>query len=71
MLSFAPHGNRLASGARDGSIAIWGLMSDGHGGSIGISRMSDHVSSIAWKKDSKVIAAGNAKGQIVTWKVKT
>ena len=71
MLSFAPHGNRLASGARDGSIAIWGLMSDGHGGSIGTSRMSDHVSSIAWKKDSKVIAAGNAKGQIVTWKVKT
>ncbi len=71
MLSFAPHGNRLASGARDGSIAIWGLMSDGHGGFIGTSQMSDHVSSIAWKKDSKVIAAGNAKGQIVTWKVKT
>ena len=71
MLSFAPHGNRLASGARDGSIAIWGLMSDGHGGLIGTSQMSDHISSIAWKKDSKVIAAGNAKGQIVTWKVKT
>ena len=46
-------------------------MSNGHGGLIGTSQMSDHVSSIAWKKDSKVIAAGNAKGQIVTWKVKT
>ena len=69
--SFAPQGKRLASGARDGSLAVWGLKNDGHGGSIGTSKMSDQVSSIAWRKDSRALAAGDARGLVVTWKVKT
>ena len=69
--SFAPQGKRLASGARDGSLAVWGLKNDGHGGSIGTSQMSAQVSSIAWRKDSRALAAGDARGLVVTWKVKT
>lgn len=69
--SFAPQGKRLASGARDGSLAVWGLKNDGHGGSIGTSQMSAQVSTIAWRKDSRALAAGDAMGLVVTWKVKT
>ena len=69
--SFSPQGKRLASGARDGSLAVWGLKNDGHGGSIGTSQMSAQVSSIAWRKDSRALAAGDAMGLVVTWKVKT
>lgn len=69
--SFAPQGKRLASGARDGSLAVWGLKNDGHGGSIGTSQMSAQVSTIAWRKDSRALAAGDARGLVITWKVKT
>ena len=69
--AFAPRSNRLASGSRDGSLAIWGLKDDGHGGISGFSHMTDHISTIAWKKDEKALAAGDANGKVKTWKIKT
>ncbi len=69
--AFAPGSNRLASGSRDGSLAIWGLKDDGHGGIAGFSHMTDHISTIAWKKDEKALAAGDANGKVKTWKIKS
>ena len=69
--AFAPGSNRLASGSRDGSLAIWGLKDDGHGGIAGFSHMTDHISTIAWKEYEKALAAGDANGKVKTWKIKT
>ena len=69
-LLFAPEATDF-SGSRDGSLAIWGLKDDGHGGISGFSHMTDHISTIAWKKDEKALAAGDANGKVKTWKIKT
>ena len=68
-LSFAPNGKRLASGSKDGSIAVWFLNDDGNGDVMGSAIMNARVSNIAWRPDGRALAASNAIGEVTTWRV--
>ena len=70
-LAFAPKGNRLASGSRDGSVAVWGLTNNGHGKMIGSTLAADQVTNIAWSKDSRKLAATDSQGNVKTWRLKS
>ncbi len=68
-LTFSPRSRRLASGARDGSVAVWSLGSDGHGDPIGAARLDDLVAGLAWRPDGRGLAALDARGGVTTWRV--
>lgn len=70
-LVFAPKGKILASGARDGSVAIWELGDDGDGGLIGAAQLDDLVAGISWRPDGRGLAAFDARGGVTTWRVRT
>ena len=70
-LAFAPRGLRLASGARDGSVVLWGLQSGGQGEAIGVALMAGGVSDMAWRPDGSVLAAVNAKGIVTAWRIRS
>ena len=66
-LAFSPRGMRLASGARDGSIIVWGVQRNGEGDAIGAVLMKGLISAIAWRPDGRVLATANANGGIAAW----
>ena len=68
-LSFAPKGTRLASGSKDGSIAVWYLNDDGNGDVIGTAKMNAPISNITWRPDGRALAATNAIGEVTTWRI--
>ena len=68
-LSFEMHGRRLASGARDGAVIVWGLQSSGEGGIVGAALINEIVSKLAWRPDGRGLAALGAKGRVITWRV--
>ncbi len=68
-LEFAPHGMRLASGARDGAVILWSLQPDGKGGTVGAALVGDIVSSLLWRPDGRALAALDARGGITVWRV--
>ena len=68
-LAFAPRANRLASGARDGSVVAWALKSDGQGGPIGAALMTDRVSAVSWRPDGRALAAVDGQGGVCAWRV--
>lgn len=65
----APKGMRLASGARNGSVVVWGLRSNGEGDAIGTVLMKGIISAIAWRPDDRVLATVNTKGGGAGWGV--
>jgi len=69
-LAFACRGLRLASGARDGSVAVWSLDTDGQGEPIGAAFLADVVGTIAWRPDGRALAAANAKGGVTVFRVR-
>ena len=69
-LSFAPRGMRLASGSKDGSLAIWSLNSDGHGGAIGAVLTFESISALKWRPDGRAIAATSSQGSVTSWRIK-
>ena len=69
-LVFVSRGNRLASGARDGSVAIWALQSDGEGERIGSVWMTDQISDLAWRPDGRALAGVDAQGQVTAWRIR-
>ena len=69
-LAFAPKGMRLASGSKDGSIAIWLLQKDGDGELLGATSLDTPISRLAWRPDGRAIAAANAVGKLTSWRVK-
>ena len=69
-LAFAPKGMRLASGSKDGSIAIWLLQKDGDGELLGATSLDAPISRLAWRPDGRAIAAANAVGKLTSWRVK-
>ena len=70
-LTFAPKGMRLASGARDGSVAVWSLTSDGQGEAIGVALMDDRVSTIAWRPDGRALSVVSANGGVTVLRVRS
>jgi WD40 repeat protein len=70
-LSFAPRGNRLASGAKDGGVVLWDLQADGAGNPIGAALMPDIVSAISWRPDGRMLGAVDARGNVNAWLVRT
>ena len=68
-LSFAPRGMRLASGSKDGSVAIWSLNSDGQGGAIGAVLTFESISALKWRPDGRALAAASSQGTITSWRI--
>ncbi len=68
-LSFAQHGFRLASGARDGAVVVWGLQQEGEGAVLGIGLVEDVVDSLFWRPDDGALAALDASGRVSVWSV--
>ena len=58
---------RLASGARDGSVVVWGVKKNGEGDAIGAVLMKGLISAIAWRPDGRVLATATANGGIAAW----
>ena len=69
-LAFSNQGMLLASGARDGSVLVWFLKSNGDGDPLGGAFAREFVSAIAWRPDDCALAAVNSKGGINVWDFK-
>ncbi|MEN0061188.1 MAG: hypothetical protein AAGA48_03505 [Myxococcota bacterium] len=68
-LAFAHAGMRLASGARDGAVVVWGLQSDGDGAAAGAALVGEVVAGLSWRPDGRSLAAFDAKGVVTVWRV--
>ena len=67
-LAFARRGMRLASGSRDGSVAVWSLGRDGQGDRIGAAPVADVVAALYWRPDGRALAALDAQGGVTAWR---
>ena len=68
-LAFAPGAMRLASGGRDGAVVVWSLQRSGKGGSIGAEDVGAPVSKLYWRPDGGGLAALDARGGVMVWRV--
>ncbi len=68
-LAFARRGMRLASGGRDGVVAVWSLGSDGQGQMEGAAAVADVVAQVYWRPDGRALAALDAQGGVTAWRV--
>lgn len=68
-LAFARRGMRLASGARDGGVAVWSLRKDGEGSLEGAGAVTDVVAKLYWRPDGRALAALDAQGGVTAWRV--
>lgn len=66
-LAFANHGMNLASGSRDGSLAIWGLRDDNKGGDLCDTKVSESISGLCWRPDDNAIAALDRQGGVTVF----
>ena len=66
-LAFANRGMNLASGSRDGSLAIWGLNNDNQGGDLCDTRVSKSISNIYWRPDDNAIATLDSQGGVTVF----
>ena len=69
-LAFVPKGRRLASGARDGGVAVWDLRSDGEGIVVAAALVDEVISALTWRPDGRALAALDAKGGVTAWRVR-
>ena len=67
-LAFAPGSMRLASGGRDGAVAVWSLKGNGKGRRIGSESLEDAVSELYWRPDGSALAALDAQGGVTVWR---
>ena len=66
--SFACRGMNLASGSRDGEVAVWSLKSGKQGKGIGVAVALDAVSQLYWRPDDRALAALDSQGCITVWR---
>ncbi len=70
-LAFPVRGMRLASGAKDGSVAVWDIESDGQGEPVGVALMADPISKVVWRPDGRALAVTDAGGGICVMRVRS
>ena len=68
-LAFANRGQRIVSGARDGSVVVWTLQDNGDGKPVGAALLADSVAGIAWRPDDRGLAALDGGGRITVWRI--
>ena len=68
-LAFCAGQPRLASSARDGSVVVWALKTDGEGKIIGTAQLNDLAAGLAWRPDGRGLAAFDASGGVTTWRL--
>ena len=68
-LAFARRGMRLASAARDGTVVVWSLESDGKGRSIGSAVLAGIGAELYWRPDGRALAALDALGGVTVWRI--
>lgn len=68
-LTFASHGRVLASGSRDGSVAVWSLNRHGEGNLIGSALVADKVDKLYWQSGGSVLAGLDGQGGVTVWRV--
>ena len=66
-LAFANRGMNLASGSRDGSLAIWGLKNDDSGGDLCDTRVAESISKLYWRPDDNALAALDRQGGVTVF----
>ena len=67
-LAFARREMRLASAARDGTVAVWSLERDGKGRSIGSAVLAGIGAELYWRPDGRALAALDARGGVTVWR---
>lgn len=70
-LAFACRGTSLASGSRDGAVAVWSLQSDGEGAIVGTARVAGVVAELFWRPDGRALAALDAQGGVTVWRARS
>ncbi len=68
-LAFAPGAMRLASGGRDGAVAVWSLQKNGKGSPIGAAVVPGAVAESYWRPDGRALAALDAQGGVTVWRI--
>ena len=68
-LAFARRGMRLASAARDGTVVVWSLQSDGNGRPIGAALLAGTGAELYWRPDGRALAALDARGGVTVWRM--
>ncbi|MCY4382305.1 MAG: hypothetical protein OXE44_04060 [Nitrospinae bacterium] len=68
-LAFARREMRLASAARDGTVAVWSLERDGKGRSIGSAVLAGIGAELYWRPDGRALAALDARGGVTVWRI--
>ena len=68
-LAFAPGSMQLASGGRDGAVAVWSLRRNGRGRRIGSESLEDSVAELYWRPDGSALAALDAQGGVTVWPI--
>ncbi len=68
-VSFARRGRRLASGGRDGVVAVWDLQMDGDGEVVGAAVVEEVIAGLAWRPDGRGLAALDGGGGVTVWRV--
>lgn len=66
VVQFAPRGLRLASGAADGSVAVWDL-GDGGGPLLGVATHDGAVTRIVWAPAADAFVVADAHGGVALW----
>ena len=68
-LSFANSSSLLASGAKDGLIAIWKLDKNGDGEPIDKVFIDSTPTRLRWKKDDNAFLAASDSGKVFCWDI--
>ena len=69
-VAFAHHrSQKLASGARDGSVVLWSIQDDGNGKPVGAALLGGSVAGLAWRPDDRGLAALDGSGRITVWRI--
>jgi len=68
-LAFAPGSMHLASGGRDGAVAVWSLKRNGRGRRIGSESLEDSVAELYWHPDGSALASLDAQGGVTVWRI--